>query len=1031
MSFAPRVIRLLVAMGLGSAGASGTSAFAATITVDEDGGCTLGQAILSANADAAVATCTAGSGADTILIPAGTITFTDWWDTDFEPSSALPHVTSDIGFVGAGAGLTVLERDPSAPEFRLVQVSATVHTTFEGITFAGFKAQLPPASSTWGGVIASYGYGPGQGSLTITDCAFLDNEADGGGAISWGPWVGSLTVRGSRFEGNVGREGASAISAQYLDGDITITGSIFDGNTGASGAVALGGAGVGHVLVDQSVFSGNTCTTGAALTGLGVAGANGTITVKRTDFIGGSDGVALSLGDSAGALVEDCNFQDNTATNRAAALSAVLSTPLTIRGSTFSGNDGFYQGGALFVGAVEVDEEVLIEDCVFADNTSTQGGGAFITGAGLTRIDDCTFEHNRATTIPGYTSGQGGALFIGGPTEITSSVFSGNDDPVYTAGITATLPNAAESGIAGELTVSLATRGAAIYSGGTPYTVNFSCFVGNAAHAVFGGPSDARFNWWGAADGPGGEGSGSGDTVAGEVTTSSYYFVPPTGCGLLVPDLDPVPINATVPQGAGYATPGDDYVALSPPFSVDPVAGRLVLSIDPVNDVLVEGPEVVHVALVEGDGYLGAGNAVEVVIADDGTGFPSCDDGVACTTDQCVLGDCQHTLVHSACDDGVACTADTCTLTGCAHAPQHAQCADTNPCTADTCTASGCTNAMQNSLCDDGKPCTADTCTVAGCVHSPQDSLCDDGVSCTSDACISGTCLYTPVNTACNDNVACTVDACGPTGCTHTPQDSLCADASACTVDTCTFTGCSNVADDSLCDDGKACTVDSCAGASGCVFAPQNSLCDDDNPCTTDMCISGTCIFTNNSAACDDGDPCTTGTACHNGACGGGSMLPSCESHAVDLGPPFGVVNLGLPTGGVCFSGQKLVSNCAPFASCTVKAEECAYATDRLVELTIEVGLGLWGKVPFRGLWKEGGFCLDAPLPSLGAPPVTTTDGTLMACWDGAGKGSLFARATTASVSSLSGLSGQEVSGSLAARDGALPRGWRSAPRPR
>ena len=43
--------------------------------------------------------------------------------------------------------------------------------------------------------------------------------------------------------------------------------------------------------------------------------------------------------------------------------------------------------------------------------TSTQGGAAFITGSGLTKIDGCTFDHNRATTIPGYTYGHGGALF--------------------------------------------------------------------------------------------------------------------------------------------------------------------------------------------------------------------------------------------------------------------------------------------------------------------------------------------------------------------------------------------------------------------------------------------------------------------------------------------------------------------------------------------------------------------------------------------------------------------------------------------
>ncbi|MEC8022737.1 MAG: CSLREA domain-containing protein, partial [Myxococcota bacterium] len=56
-------------------------ATAATITVttledemDTDGNCSLREAIQAANTDSVVDTCAAGSGADTIQLPAGTIT---------------------------------------------------------------------------------------------------------------------------------------------------------------------------------------------------------------------------------------------------------------------------------------------------------------------------------------------------------------------------------------------------------------------------------------------------------------------------------------------------------------------------------------------------------------------------------------------------------------------------------------------------------------------------------------------------------------------------------------------------------------------------------------------------------------------------------------------------------------------------------------------------------------------------------------------------------------------------------------------
>jgi hypothetical protein len=114
-----------------------------------------------------------------------------------------------------------------------------------------------------------------------------------------------------------------------------------------------------------------------------------------------------------------------------------------------------------------------------------------------------------------------------------------------------------------------------------------------------------------------------------------------------------------------------------------------------------------------------------------------CDDGNACTTDNCTsTGACQHLplAAGSACNDHDPCTAlDSCKAVadGVACTGTPLTCFDGNPCTDDigvaqenTClcdyiprTDACCSNGGPIS-CDDGNACTADRCDPAsGCVH--------------------------------------------------------------------------------------------------------------------------------------------------------------------------------------------------------------------------------------------------------------------------------------------------------------------------
>ncbi len=99
----------------------------------------------------------------------------------------------------------------------------------------------------------------------------------------------------------------------------------------------------------------------------------------------------------------------------------------------------------------------------------------------------------------------------------------------------------------------------------------------------------------------------------------------------------------------------------------------------------------------------------------------------------------------SDCDDGVACTDDDCVDNLCVNAPNAANCADGVDCTDDTCDPlEGCLSLANSANCDDGLACTLDICSPTnGCLAAPNNANCDDGIGCTDDVCdVAVGCLH-------------------------------------------------------------------------------------------------------------------------------------------------------------------------------------------------------------------------------------------------------------------------------------------------
>ncbi len=112
---------LLLALGQGVATAATITVTTNNPNIIADGQCSLIEAIVNANNDAATHTdCPAGSGADTIVLPANAnVILSTLVDNSALGPTGLPLITSQIMIEGNGA---TIARQGNAPAFGLMAV---------------------------------------------------------------------------------------------------------------------------------------------------------------------------------------------------------------------------------------------------------------------------------------------------------------------------------------------------------------------------------------------------------------------------------------------------------------------------------------------------------------------------------------------------------------------------------------------------------------------------------------------------------------------------------------------------------------------------------------------------------------------------------------------------------------------------------------------------------------------------------------------------------------------------------------------
>ncbi|MBI3246474.1 MAG: hypothetical protein HYZ50_08205 [Deltaproteobacteria bacterium] len=206
---------LLLALGQGHAIAATINVTTNVPDINADGQCSLIDAITAANTDSATGGCTAGSGADTISLPASS---THVLTADIGGGNGLPVISTEITIAGNNS---TIQQDSAAPSFRLIEVTGNL--TIQDTTLSGGIGYR-------GGCVLN------AGTLTVTNSTISGNTADLSGGGVYNRAFGTFTVTNSTISGNMAVVYyGGGVNNNFL-GVLTLIRSLVSGNVAPAGA---------------------------------------------------------------------------------------------------------------------------------------------------------------------------------------------------------------------------------------------------------------------------------------------------------------------------------------------------------------------------------------------------------------------------------------------------------------------------------------------------------------------------------------------------------------------------------------------------------------------------------------------------------------------------------------------------------------------------------------------------------------------------------------------------------------------------
>ncbi len=340
------------------------SLHAATISVNPgsrgvgpDGGCSLVEAIITANIGTPYGDCSGGTGGDDIItLGGGTYSYNDLFPGT---GNALPIITSNITINAYGA---TIQRDPVYAYgnlFRILQVTVSGNLTLNDATLSG-------------------GY----------------TGANGGGIFNQ---LGTVVLNHSTISGNTALNGGGIYN---LNGTVTLNNQsavrdngVFDNQTLATAGAGILNKAVGNtanLIINDSIVTGNLSYDGLQGSGIYNKGETfGTANLTITNSTIASNNSALDGGGimnygvtngAAHAVINRSTVSNNTALNNGGGIYNLGfggSATLALNNSTISSNTAYgNSGGIQSFGTTTT----TIENSTIANNTGDGGTGG-ISGA--------------------------------------------------------------------------------------------------------------------------------------------------------------------------------------------------------------------------------------------------------------------------------------------------------------------------------------------------------------------------------------------------------------------------------------------------------------------------------------------------------------------------------------------------------------------------------------------------------------------------------------------------------------------------
>ncbi|MBL9149989.1 MAG: hypothetical protein JNM94_14970 [Phycisphaerae bacterium] len=380
--------------------------------------------------------------------------------------------------------------------YRIADVLGGVNGGFDGVIFRGGNADGSSDPVQQGAGVAVTG-----GSLTLTDCVFVDNIAKERGAGFYGVTVDVTATRCSFSSNVLTAANARGGGVYVLGGKFEAVESEFVANvadatsqagTPKSGAAAIYTAGQAGLRLELCLIRENRGRAAAVFAES--PAATKTIEIHACEFIlnTGTDGDCAAF-TAANAPAEDqvivsqCTFDANGGSASTGAVE-LLSSHATVDDCTFTSNVARSTGGLHSTSSI-----LLVRDTTFVANFALihSGGAADISGGVpyVSRFERCWFELNAAD--------DGGAISLSSSAAIVDCVFINNSANSSGGAIASPSSGGAGPPVSLERCLFLSNtafgNGGAVRSTATPLSAKDCVFSGNSAingGAIYSGLKD-------------------------------------------------------------------------------------------------------------------------------------------------------------------------------------------------------------------------------------------------------------------------------------------------------------------------------------------------------------------------------------------------------------------------------------------------------------------------------------------------------------------------------------------------------------